>query len=110
MESEEALARSSLESENAMLLRHVKALEEHNQLLERIRQLQEEHNIADRTRLSSFAPSQPSRRGLRFNKHTLEYKGRNTQELRQWIRSLENDHKTFPDVFNSDQKRVYYIS
>ena len=52
-ESEEALARSSLESENAVLLRHVKALEEHNQLLERIRQLQEEHNtIADRTRPS----------------------------------------------------------
>jgi hypothetical protein len=44
MESEEALARSSLESENAALLRHMKALEEHNQLLERIRQLQEEHN------------------------------------------------------------------
>ena len=45
MESEEALAQSSLESENVVLLRHVKALEEHNQLLERIRQLQEEHNI-----------------------------------------------------------------
>ena len=44
MESEEALARSSLESENAALFRRVKALEEHNQLLERIRQLQEEHN------------------------------------------------------------------
>ena len=37
MESEEALAQSSLESENAALLRRVKALEEHNQLLERIR-------------------------------------------------------------------------
>ena len=50
MESEEALARSSLESKNTALLRHVKALEEHNQLLERICQLQEEHNtIADRT-------------------------------------------------------------
>jgi hypothetical protein len=48
MESEEALARSSLESENATLLRHVKALEEYNQLLERARQLQEKHNtIAD---------------------------------------------------------------
>jgi hypothetical protein len=48
MESEEALARSSLESKNAVLLGRVKALEEHNQLLERIRQLQEEHNtIAD---------------------------------------------------------------
>ena len=48
MECEEALARSSLESENAMLLRYVKALEEHNQLLERARQLQEEYNtIAD---------------------------------------------------------------
>ena len=43
-ESEEALARSSLESENVTLLRRVKALEEYNQLLERIRQLQEEHN------------------------------------------------------------------
>ena len=111
MESREALARSSLESENAALLRRVKALEEHNQLLERICQLQEEHNtIADRTRLSSLAPSQPSRRGPRFYKHTLEYRGRNTQELRQWIRSLEDDHKTFPDVFDSDQKRVYYAS
>ena len=111
MESEEALARLSLESENVALLRHVKALEEHNQLLERIRQLQEEHNtIADRTRPSSLAPSQPSRRGPRFDKHTLEYRGKNTQELRQWIRSLENDHKTFPDVFDSDQKRVYYAS
>ena len=50
MESGEALARSSLESENVALLRRVKVLEEHNQLLERIRQLQEEHNtIADRT-------------------------------------------------------------
>ena len=50
MESEEALARLSLESKNAMLLRRVKALEEHNQLLERIHQLQEEHNtIADQT-------------------------------------------------------------
>src|SRR5580692_12597992 len=48
MESEEALARSSLESENVALLRRVKAFEEHNQLLERIRQLQEEHDtIAD---------------------------------------------------------------
>ena len=111
MESEEALARSSLESENAALLRRVKALEEHNQLLKRIRQLQEEHNtIADRTRPSSFAPSQPSRRGPRFDKHTLEYRGRNTQDLRQWIRSLEDDHKTFPDVFDSDQKCVYYAS
>ena len=82
MESEEALARSSLESENAALLRRIKALEEHNQLLERIRQLQEEHNtIADRTRPSSFASSQPSKRGPRFNKHTLEYRGKNTQEL-----------------------------
>src|SRR5580692_4599087 len=43
MESEEDLAQLSLESENAALLRCVKALEEHNQLLERIRQLQEEH-------------------------------------------------------------------
>ena len=64
MESEEALARSSLESENTVLLRRVKALEEHNQLLKRIRQLQEEHNtIADWTRPSSFALSQPSKRG-----------------------------------------------
>ena len=86
MESGEALARSSLESENTALLMRVKALEEHNQLLERICQLQEEHNtIADRTRPSSLAPSQPSRRGPRFDKHTLEYRGRNTQELRQWI-------------------------
>jgi hypothetical protein len=74
MESEEALARSSLESENAALLRCVKALEEHNQLLERIRQLQEEHNIiADRTRPSSFASSQLSKRRPRFDKYTLEY-------------------------------------
>src|SRR5580692_3775313 len=51
MESEEALARSSLKSENTVLLRRVKTLEEHNQLLKRICQLQEEHNtIADRTR------------------------------------------------------------
>jgi hypothetical protein len=58
MESGEALARSSLESKNATLLRHVKALEEHNQLLERIRQLQEEHNtIANQTRPASLAPS-----------------------------------------------------
>jgi hypothetical protein len=86
MESGEALARLSLESENAALIRRVKALEEHNQLLERIRQLQEEHNtIADRTRPSTLAPSQPSRRGPRFDKHILEYRGRNTQELRQWI-------------------------
>ena len=64
MESKEALARSSLESENAALLKRVKALEEHNQLLERIRQLQEEHNtIANRTRPSSLTSSQPSRRG-----------------------------------------------
>jgi hypothetical protein len=34
----------SFESENAILLRCVKALEEHNQLLERIHQLQAEHN------------------------------------------------------------------
>jgi hypothetical protein len=37
MKNEEALAQLSLESENATLLRCVKALEEHNQLLERIR-------------------------------------------------------------------------
>jgi hypothetical protein len=89
----------------------VKALEEHNQLLKRIRQLQEEHNtIADRTRPSSTASSQPSSRGPRFDKHTLEYKGKNTQELRQWIRSLEDDHKTFPEIFDLDRKRVYYAS
>jgi hypothetical protein len=83
IESQEALARLSLESENAALLRRVKALEEHNQLLERIRQLQKEHNtIANRTRPSSFASSQPSKRGPRFDKHTLEYRGKNTQELR----------------------------
>jgi hypothetical protein len=46
----DAQVRANLESENATLLKCVKALEEHNQLLERIRQLQEEHNtIADRT-------------------------------------------------------------
>ena len=111
MESKEALAQSSLESKNAVLRRRVKALEEHNQLLERIHQLQEEHNtIADWTQPSSFASSQPSKRGPRFNKHTLEYRGKNTQDLRQWIRSQEDDHKTFPDVFDSDQKRVYYAS
>ena len=36
MECQEALTRSSLESENAVLLRRVKALEEYNQLLKRI--------------------------------------------------------------------------
>jgi hypothetical protein len=41
---------------------------------------------------------------------TLEYKGKNTQELRQWIRSLEDNHKTFSDVFDLDQKCVYYAS
>ena len=107
----EAPARSSLEGENAALHKRVKALEEHNRLLERIQQLQEEHNaIADRTRPSSTASSQPSSRGPRFDKHTLEYRGKNTQELRQWIRSLEDDHKTFPDIFDSDRKRVYYAS
>ena len=50
MESKEALARLSLESENTTLFRHVKALEEYNQLLEGICQLQEEYNtITDRT-------------------------------------------------------------
>lgn len=107
----DAQVRANLESENATLLKRVKALEEHNQLLERIRQLQEEHNtIADRTRPSSTASSQPSSRGPRFDKHTLEYRGKNTQELRQWIRSLEDDHKTFPETFDSDRKRVYYAS
>jgi hypothetical protein len=107
----DAQVRANLESENATLLKRVKALEEHNQLLERIRQLQEEHNtIADRTRPSSTASSQPSSRGPRFDKHTLEYRGKNTQELRQWIRSLEDDHKTFPEIFDSDRKRVYYAS
>ena len=44
----DAQVRANLESENATLLKRVKALEEHNQLLKRIRQLQEEHNtIAD---------------------------------------------------------------
>ena len=58
MESEEALARLSLESENAVLLRRMKALEEHNQLLKRIQQLQEEYNtIVDQMRPSSFASS-----------------------------------------------------
>jgi hypothetical protein len=62
----------------------MKAMEEHNQLLERIRQLEEEQNIiVERMRPSSFTPSQPSNRGPRFEKHTIEYKGRNTQELRQ---------------------------
>ena len=80
----DAQVRANLESENATLLKRVKALEEDNQLLERIRQLQEEHNtIADRTRPSSTASSQPSSRGPRFDKHTLEYRGKNTQELRQ---------------------------
>ena len=107
----DAQVQVNLESENATLLRRVKALEEHNQLLERIRQLQEEHNtIADRTRPLSIASSQPSSRGPRFDKHALEYRGKNTQELRQWIRSLEDDHKTFLDIFDSDRKRVYYTS
>jgi 2-iminoacetate synthase ThiH len=76
IESEEALARSSLKSENTMLLGCVNTLEEHNQLLERICQLQKEHNtIADRTQSSSFTSSQPSKCGLRFDKHTLKYKG-----------------------------------
>jgi uncharacterized protein (UPF0335 family) len=94
-----------------MLLRRVKALEEHNQLLERIRQLQKEHNtIANRTRPSSTASSQPSSRRPQFDKHALEYRGKNMQELRQWIQLLEDDHKTFPDIFDSDCKRVYYAS
>ena len=80
----DAQVRANLKSENATLLKRVKALEEHNQLLERIQQLQEEHNtIADRTRPSSTTSSQPSKRGPRFDKHTLKYRGKNTQELRQ---------------------------
>jgi hypothetical protein len=107
----DAQVRANLESKNAALLRHVKTLEEHNQLLERIRQLQEEHNtIANRMRPSSTASSQPSSCRPRFDKHALEYRGKNTQELRQWIRSLEDNHKMFPDIFNSDRKRIYYAS
>jgi hypothetical protein len=103
--------RANFESENATLLKRIKALEEYNQLLERIRQLLEEHNtITDRTRPSSTASSQPSSRRPRFDKHTLEYRGKNTQELRQWIWSLEDDHKMFPEIFDSDRKRVYYAS
>ena len=107
IKSEGALAQSSLESKNIALPRHVKALE----LLKRICQLQEKYNtIANRTQPSSFALSQPSKCGPRFDKHTLKYRGKNIPELRQWIWLLEDDHKKFPDMFDSDQKHVYYAS
>jgi hypothetical protein len=42
----------------------------------------------------------------RFDKHALEYKGKNLQELRHWIQTLEDDHSLYPDAFPDDKHRI----
>jgi len=100
-------------SEQLQALRNrVAEQEEYTTLLRRIKELeQEQSNLALRApRSQNDVPTLPTSRGPRFDKHTAEYRGKNLQELRQWIRSIEDDHENFPDTFTNDQKRIFYAS
>jgi hypothetical protein len=94
------------------LRKRVKEKEEYHRLLRRIEELEREESVlAPQTpRRQNGGITLPTGRGPRFEKHTLEYRGKNLQELRQWIRALEDDHKNFPDTFVDDQKRIFYAS
>ena len=86
--------------------------EEYITLMRKIRDLEVEQESfsSHPPRLQSTVAPIPASRGPRFDRHSVEYKGKNLQELRQWIRALEDDHENFPDTFTSDQKRVFYAS
>ncbi len=94
------------------LRKRVAEQEEYTRLLRRIKELEQEQNdlIPHTLRAKSEAIPLHSSKGPRFDKHTVEYRGRNLQELRQWIRALEDDHENFPDTFVNDQKRIFYAS
>jgi hypothetical protein len=91
----------------ADIQRRVQRKETYLKLLRRIQKLDKEvASLSPR----SVEPSRSKLKGSRFNKHSLEYCGKNIQELRQWISTLEDDHANFPDVFDADQRRAYYAS
>jgi hypothetical protein len=94
------------------LRKRVAEKEEYTRLLQRFKELErEESELASQTpRRQNDGITLLTSRGPRFDKHTLEYCGKNLQELRQWIRALEDDHKNFPDTFVNDQKRIFYAS
>ena len=107
-ESEEE---QSTDAELLALRRRVQEKEEYTALLKRIQELEQEQESLSRHSRSENAPTTPAvRGGPRFEKHSLEYRGKHLQELRQWIRAVEDDHKNFPEVFISDQRRVFYAS
>lgn len=93
------------------LRRRVAEKEEYTALLRRIQELEQEQGIltqAPRRQNELIAPT--TSRGPRFDKHSVEYRGKTLQELRQWIRAVEDDHDNYPETFTSDQKRVFYAS
>jgi predicted nuclease with TOPRIM domain len=94
------------------LRKRVAEQEEYTILLRRIKELeQEQSNLAlQALRNQNDVPTLPTSRGLRFDKHTAKYRGKNLQELRQWIRSIEDDYENFPNTFTNDQKRIFYAS
>jgi hypothetical protein len=110
---ESTIAGPRVSSEQLQALRkRVAEQEEYTQLLRRIQELEDEQTeqTTRATRQTDEPATQSSSRGPRFDKHTIEYRGKNIQELRQWIRALEDDHENFPDTFVNDQKRVFYAS
>jgi hypothetical protein len=115
----EELSDDELGDEEQVSSEHLQALrkrvaeqEEYTRLLRRIKELEHEQSILalQAPRSQNDTVTLPTNRSPRFDKHTLEYRGKNLQELRQWIRAIEDDHENFPDTFTSNQRRIFYAS
>jgi len=113
LSDEELSDEEQVSSEQLQALRkRVAEQEEYTRLLQRIKELEYEQNLLalQAPRGQNDTVTLPINRSPRFDKHTLEYRGKNLQELRQWIRAIEDDHENFPDTFASDQRRIFYAS
>ena len=115
----EELSDEELSNEEQVSSEQLKALrervadqEEYTRLLRRIKELEHEQSILalQAPRSQNDTVTLPINRNPRFDKHTLEYRGKNLQELRQWIRAIKDDHENYPDTFTSDQRRIFYAS
>lgn len=96
--------KDSISSENSQALR--------KHLTNRIQELDREIGELTSQALSrqNGLMKRPCTQDPPFSKHYLEYCGKNHQELRIWIRTLEDEHKLYPDIFTTDARRVYFAS
>ena len=86
------------------LSKRVAEQEEYVRLLWQIKELeQEQSDLALHTLCTpNKAVTLQSSKGAWFDKHTVEYRSNNIQELCQWIRALEDDYENFLDTFVND--------